>query len=146
MPSVLARLKAANCRVDGLLLASDGTPDFAATNESGYWSAADKDAVFAALGLATPDIAPARRIAAGAAAIEGWLDRTAQAYGYNNCVTALSYAGSTVDLWRRQALALAAWRDAVWQAALALLAEPAQLPASAAALIALLPQPEIPTS
>jgi hypothetical protein len=146
MPSILARLKAAKCRVDGLFVAPDGTPDFVATNASGEWSAAEQGAVCAALGLAPPTIAPAQCVAAGTAAIERWLDRTAQALGYNNLVTALSYAGSSVDLWRRQALALAAWRDAVWQAAIALLDQPARLPTSEAALIASLPQPEIPTS
>ncbi|HWE72512.1 MAG TPA: hypothetical protein VG328_05075 [Stellaceae bacterium] len=146
MPGILARLKAAHCRVDGLLIAPDGAPDFAATNASGDWSTAEKEAVQAALGLATPTIEPAQRVAAGAAAIERWLDRTAQALGYNNFVTAVSYASSSVDLWRRQALALTAWRDAVWQAAIALLAEPAQLPVDAPALIASLPQPNIPTS
>jgi hypothetical protein len=146
MPSLLTRLKAAKCRVDGLLIAPDGTLDFTATNASGEWSAAEKDAVGTALGLAPPVINPAQRVAAGTAAIEHWFDQTAQAFGYNNVVTATSYAGSSVDLWRRQALALAAWRDAVWQAAIALLATPAQLPTSAAALIALLPQPDIPTS
>jgi hypothetical protein len=146
MRSILARLKAANCRVDGLLIAPDGTLDFAATNASGEWSVEETGAVQAALGLALPATDPARRVTAGAAAIERWLDQVAQSLGYNNFVTATSYASSAVDLWRRQALALAAWRDAVWQAAFALLAEPAQLPASEAGLIALLPEPEIPTS
>lgn len=146
MPSILAQLKTAKCRVDGLLIAADGMPDFVATNASGEWSAAERGAVYTALGLAPPAIAPAQRVAAGTAAIERWLDQTAQALGYNNLVTAVSYAGSSVDLWRRQALALAAWRDAVWQAALALLDEPARLPTSEAALIALLPQPAIPTN
>lgn len=146
MPSILARLKAANCRVDGLLIAPDGAPSFAATSTSGEWSAAEQDAVRAALGLAPPAMSSAQRMAAGAAAIERWLDTTAQALGYNNLVTAVSYSASSVDLWRRQSQALAAWRDAVWQAAIALPAAPAQLPASEAALIALLPQPDIPTS
>ena len=145
MPSILARLKAANCRVDGLLIASGGEPSFAATPASGDWSAAEQEAVRAALGLAPPAMSPAQRVAAGAAAIERWLDTTAQALGYNNLVTAVSYSGSSVELWRRQGQALAAWRDAVWQAAIALLAAPERLPASEAGLIALLPQPDIPT-
>ena len=146
MPSILARLKAANCRVDGLLIAPDGTPSFAATPASGAWSAAEQEAVRAALGLVPPALSTAQRVASGAATIERWLDETAQALGYNNMVTAVSYAGSAVDLWRRQAQALAAWRDAVWQAAIVLIAAPEQLPASEAALIAQLPQPDIPTS
>ena len=147
MPSILARLKAAHCRVDGLLVAPDGTLSFAVTPASGEWSAAEQAAVRAALGSAAHStMTPTQRIAAGTAAIERWLDETAQALGYNNLVTAVSYAGSSVELWRRQAQALAAWRDAVWQAALALLAAPEPLPASDAALIAALPQPDIPTS
>ena len=143
MPSNLQRLKAANCRIDGLLIAPDGTPGFAATNASGAWSAAQQEAVLAALGHAPP---PALRNAAAAAAIERWLDETAQALGYNNFIAAASYSASSVAPWQRQAQALAAWRDAVWQAAIALLDDPARLPASEAALIALLPQPNIPTS
>jgi len=146
MPNILTRLKAVGARVDGLLIAPDGTPSFAATPASSEWSMAEQEAVRAALGLASPATSAAQRMAAGAAAIERWLDETAQALGYNNLVTAVSYAGSSVDLWRRQAQTLAAWRDAVWQAAIALLAAPEQLPASEAALIALLPQPEIPIS
>jgi hypothetical protein len=146
MPSILTRLKAARCRVDGLLIAPDGTPDFAATHASGEWSAAEKDAVQAVLGRAPPASDPVQRVAAGAAAIERWFDRVAQSLGYNNFAAATSYASSSVDLWRRQAIALAAWRDAVWQAAFALLAEPTPLPMSEAELIAVLPQPDIPTS
>jgi hypothetical protein len=146
MPSILARLKSARCRVDGLLIAPDGAPDFVATNASGEWSAAEKDAVQAVLGRAPPVIDPAQRVAAGAATIERWFDRVAQSLGYNNFVAATSYASSSVDLWRRQAVALAAWRDAVWQAAFALLAAPTQLPIDEANLIAVLPQPNIPTS
>jgi hypothetical protein len=145
MPSILAKLRAANCRVDGLLVAPDGTPSFAATTASGEWSAAQQAAVCDALGRAPPTLAPAQRVAAGAAAIERWLDQTAQSLGYNNLVTAVSYAGSSIELWQRQAQALAAWRDAVWQAAITLLAAPEQLPASEAALLARLPQPDLPT-
>ena len=119
---------------------------FGATNASGEWSVEETGAVQAALGLALPATDPARRAAAGAAAIERWLDQVAQSLGYNNFITATSYASSAVDLWRRQAVALAALRDVVWQAAIALLAEPARRPTSKGALIALLPQPEIPTS
>jgi hypothetical protein len=146
MPSLLSRLKAAHCRIDGLLVAPDGTPSFAATLASGEWSTAQQAAIRDVLGLSPPVMAPAQRVAAGAAVIERWLDQTAQALGYNNLVTAVSYAGSSVELWQRQALALAAWRDAVWRAAIALLAAPEQLPTSEAALIAALPQPDIPTS
>lgn len=144
MPSMLTRLKTAGCRIDGLLIASDGTPSFAATHAAGEWSAAEKDAVMAALGRRGAVVSSER--AAAVAAIERWLDRTAQALGYNNFVTATSYAGSAVDLWQRQARALATWRDAVWQAALARLDRPADLPASEAEFIAALPQPNIPTS
>lgn len=141
--SLLRRLKAAGARLDGLLIAADGTPSFAATNASGAWSEAEKQAVAAALGRAAPVPSPART-AALTAAIETWLDQTAQRLGYNNVATAVSYATSEVDLWRRQAMALAAWRDAVWQAAFARLAA-LPSPETAAALIATLPQPNIPT-
>ncbi|HEV8015204.1 MAG TPA: hypothetical protein VGP48_06705 [Stellaceae bacterium] len=146
MASVLERLKRASARLDGLMLAPDGGIDFAATNANGAWTEAQKNAVRAALGLGAPVSAPARRAASIAAAIETWLDRTAQGLGFNNIVTAVSYTTSSVELWQRQAAALAAWRDAVWQAALLLLVEPARLPENDAAMIAKLPQPDIPTS
>lgn len=143
MTNIISHLKSTGARLDGLLIAPDGTPSFAATNAGGAWSEAEKNAVAAALGRAAP--APSR--AAGlAAAIETWLDTTAQGLGYNSIATAVSYATSEVDLWRRQAMALAAWRDAVWQAAFAREAGPAPLPATNADVIAALPQPNIPTT
>src|ERR1700722_5986512 len=133
MPNTIAKLKAAGARLGGLMLAPDGGIDFPATNATGAWTEAQKSAVRAALGLAAPVAAPARRAASIGAAIELWLDRTAQGFGFNNFVTAVSYASSSVELWQRQAAALAAWRDAVWQAAIALMAEPAALPENDAA-------------
>jgi len=62
MPSLLSRLKAAHCRIDGLLVAPDGTPSFAATLASGEWSTAQQAAIRDVLGLSPPVMAPTRRI------------------------------------------------------------------------------------
>ncbi len=51
------------------------------------------------------------------AAIQQWLDQTAQANGYDDMNSCVSYAGSSVKQWSDDAAAGSAWRDAVWQAA-----------------------------
>lgn len=56
------------------------------------------------------------------AAIDGiqrWLDATAQQNGYDGVVSCASYAASTVPQFKADALAIVAWRDAVWQSAYA---------------------------
>lgn len=149
MSGPFARLTAAGCRVDGLNLNPDGTIAFVATNAGGAWSDDQKNAIEAALGRSAPVPTPTQLEGSFSRAIQLWLDQAAQAAGYDNLVTAVSYIGSTIDLWQRQAVAFAAWRDAVWSAAIALLAaveagvQP--LPASDADLIAALPRPAIPT-
>jgi hypothetical protein len=145
MPSMLAKLKAAGTRVDGLALGRDGGVSFIATG-AGAWSESEKAAVHAALGITTTVPTSAQQQARLAGEIQSWLDRTAQGFGYDNIATAISYAGSSLDLWRRQGVAFAAWRDAVWQAACPLIENPAQLAMRAAAVIALLPQPNIPST
>lgn len=107
----------------------------------------------AAGNVAEPVPAPtqAQLNAEAASAVQGWLDSTAQAapYLYANIVAAVSYAGSSVDLWNRQGTAFKAWRDSVWQALFTLQTNVASgkatAPATPAALIASLPQPNIPT-
>lgn len=50
MASILSRLKAAGCRVDGLRLNPDGTVTYLPMT-SGAWSEQEKQQVFAVLGL-----------------------------------------------------------------------------------------------
>lgn len=50
MASMLSRLKAAGCRLDGLRLNPDGTVTYLPM-ASGPWTAAEKQKVFAVLGL-----------------------------------------------------------------------------------------------
>lgn len=50
MASILSRLKAAGCRVDGLRLNADGTVTYLPMS-GGAWSDAEKQRVFAVLGL-----------------------------------------------------------------------------------------------
>lgn len=71
-----------------------------------------------------------------------WLDRVPQAKGYDSIVSCASYATSANDEFRADAAAAVAWRDAVWAACFALLADPPDGVATADQVIALLPQPE----
>lgn len=43
------------------------------------------------------------------------LDSFAQSWGYDNIVSACSYANSTNEKFKAEALALISWRDAVWE-------------------------------
>jgi hypothetical protein len=73
------------------------------------------------------------------------LDAHAQAWGYDSVFTAASYAASTVPRFKAEALALIAWRDAVWLYAgttlAAVLAGTQAAPADAAAFMATIPLP-----
>lgn len=60
--------------------------------------------------------------AAYTAAIEGHVEATARARGYTSAVSCATYATSTVPAWQAEGAAFVAWRDAVWTAALAMLA------------------------
>lgn len=150
MSVLLDRLVSAGCRVDGILFCADGSIQFATTNGGGAWTQDQQNAVLRTLGKLPPVLTQKQQEAHWADVIQRYLDTEAQDYGYDNLACAVSYATSTVSLWQRQAAAFLAWRDSVWQAAFALLAAiqgaTAQLPANDAALIAQLPQPNIPTS
>lgn len=43
------------------------------------------------------------------------LDSFAQSWGYDNIVSACSYANSTNEKFKAEALALISWRDAIWE-------------------------------
>jgi hypothetical protein len=77
------------------------------------------------------------------AAVQTNLDTFAQTWGYNNLLSAASYASSTVAQYKADATALIAWRDATWQMVESLQAQltdgTVQLPATAAAFLAMLP-------
>jgi hypothetical protein len=47
-------------------------------------------------------------------ATQSLIDAYAQSWGYDNIVSAASYANSTNAKFKAEALALIAWRDAVW--------------------------------
>jgi hypothetical protein len=57
------------------------------------------------------------------AAINAHVEAVAQARNYNSAAHCASYFASTVPLWAAEATAFIAWRDAVWLAAIAALAE-----------------------
>lgn len=81
------------------------------------------------------------------AAIQDWMDKTAQAHGYDNIFTACTYATSTDPTFRAEGQACVAWRDAVWVAANRLAADVmaggTELP-DVATMLAQLPQIEWP--
>jgi hypothetical protein len=56
------------------------------------------------------------------AAIEAHVEATARARGYTSAVSCATYATSTIRAWQAEGAAFVAWRDAVWTAALAMLA------------------------
>ncbi|WP_338523377.1 hypothetical protein NUH87_26865 [Pseudomonas batumici] len=99
--------------------------------------------VFAAPAVYQPTLADAT--VALKAAVQQWLDTTAQASGYDSLASCASYANSGVTQWAADAKAATAWRDAVWQACFAewSAAQAATNPVipTAAELIASLPQP-----
>ena len=76
-------------------------------------------------------------------AVQNWLDAGAKAWRYESILSAASYANSTVTQFKNEALALIAWRDAVWNACYTTLAAvqtgTQAAPVSTAALIATLP-------
>lgn len=78
--------------------------------------------------------------------VQAWMEGVVRANGYDSVISCASYASSTVAQWRNDALALIAWRDAVWQAAYAWQESAGgQVPQTIPALadvIAQLPQPE----
>jgi hypothetical protein len=84
--------------------------------------------------------------AALSAAVQAWLDATAQGNGYDSLASCVSYRDSAIAQWSADASAAIEWRDAVWQAAFAWQQSasenpPATFPTSAE-VIAQLPQPE----
>jgi len=60
--------------------------------------------------------------AAYTAAIEAHVEATARARGYTSAGSCATYAASTIPAWQAEGAAFVAWRDAVWTAALAMLA------------------------
>lgn len=47
-------------------------------------------------------------------ALQEIMDKQAQAYGYDNVFTAVSYTESTDPTFRKEGLSFLAWRDAMW--------------------------------
>lgn len=77
--------------------------------------------------------------------VQAWMDGVVRANGYDSVISCASYANSGVPQWKADALAVIAWRDAVWQAAYAWKESadgqmPQNIP-TVAEVIAQLPQP-----
>lgn len=70
---------------------------------------------FAAPAEPAPPAPSAEQVAASyETALQSALDTGAQAWGYDNIVSAASYAASTVAQFKAEAAALIGWRDASW--------------------------------
>jgi hypothetical protein len=69
-----------------------------------------------------PPPTPEQMQAAYTAAIEAHVEATARARGYTSAVSCATYAASTNPAWQAEGAAFVAWRDDVWEAALAMLA------------------------
>lgn len=81
------------------------------------------------------------------AAVQAWLDATAQANGYDSLFTCISYLNSSVQQYADDAAAALAWRDAVWPACFqwqrAALATPPAVFPTVQEVITQLPQPGV---
>ena len=62
-----------------------------------------------------PEKTPEEIVGCYEVAVQTYLDETAQAKGYDNTYTCLSYLSSTDETWNREAHIFNAWRDAVWR-------------------------------
>ncbi|WP_370224793.1 hypothetical protein [Pararhodobacter marinus] len=80
------------------------------------------------LHIRTPkDIAQAARAEQRAqivAAVDTHIEARARMLGYNSAVSCVSYRASKVQSWVDEAETFSAWRDSVWEALIALCAEP----------------------
>lgn len=74
--------------------------------------------------------------------ITQWLDSVVQAKGYDNIVSCASYAASSDDVFRAEAQAAIAWRDAVYRAGYQILADIPDGVSTPDEVMALLPKPE----
>lgn len=82
------------------------------------------------------------------AAIDNYVEESAKGRSYNGAAHLAGYAASTVPQWAAEAQAFVAWRDQVWQAAFAMLAQveagaiPSPTPAEAVAAMPAITWPE----
>lgn len=55
--------------------------------------------------------------------VQDYMDKAVQTRGYDDVFTCISYVDSTDEIFRREALAVLAWRDKVWRMCYDVLAE-----------------------
>ena len=67
--------------------------------------------------------AQVRAMASITHAIDAHVEAQAKALDYNSAAHLASYVASSVPEWASEAQAFVAWRDSVWQAAIAMLAD-----------------------
>lgn len=111
-----------------------------------WWD--DYESWCAAGGIPEPATVPTMAEAAAelAAAVQTWLDTTAQGNGYDSLASCISYLSSAVTQYAADAAAALAWRDAVWpdcfQKQQDAIANPPSVMPTSTQVIATLPQPE----
>ena len=66
--------------------------------------------------LTPPPLTPAQSFAQAEVAVQTMLDDFAKTWQYESILSAVSYAYSAIPKFKAEALALVAWRDAVWSA------------------------------
>jgi hypothetical protein len=76
-------------------------------------------------------------------AVDAYVEATAKGKGYNSAAHCASYAASTVEAWAAEATAFIVWRDAVWLAVFAGMADPPE-DMTPETVVAALPQIEWP--
>lgn len=74
------------------------------------------------------------------AIVTRWLDSVVMALGFDSMASCVSYSNSSNDMFRAQAMAAIAWRDAVYSRGYELIANPPQ-GVTPEGVLALLPQP-----
>lgn len=116
--------------------------------ETGFRAVTSETSLLPGEAFATEPPAPTLADAAAvlAAAVQTWLDTTAQGNGYDSLASCISYRGSSIAQWNDDATSALAWRDAVWQACFewqqSAAAEPPSTFPTAEQVIAQLPQPD----
>ena len=93
--------------------------------------------------IINPPLTPAQLVVMYEAAAQDLLDATAVSWGYLDCATCITYAGSTVAKFSSDAKAISAWRDAIWTECYAILtsvnAGTMLIPSTTAEFLKLLP-------
>lgn len=110
-------------RPDGSFVINHNGLPYHVTPDDPLFAAAQAEGEDAPFEPAPAPPTPEELLASFTAAIDGHVETTARAKGYNGAAHLASYAASTVPAWAAEATAFISWRDAVWVHGIGLLAE-----------------------